>query len=117
MPDDLIREAAVQVPEEDLREIVRRIVAAVDPEKIILFGSAARGTMGPDSDLDLLVVKSGEYHPVDASQAVYRTLPDIDLSIDVIVATPEALAKYGDSFCVVYYPALREGKLLYDRAG
>jgi predicted nucleotidyltransferase len=44
--------------EETLQEIVRRIVAAVRPEKIILFGSAAREEMGPDSDLDLLVIKS-----------------------------------------------------------
>jgi predicted nucleotidyltransferase len=43
---------------EILQEIVRRIVAAVQPEKIILFGSAARQEMGPDSDLDLLVIKS-----------------------------------------------------------
>ena len=42
-----------------LDEVVQRIVAVADPEKIILFGSAARGELGPDSDLDLLVVKSG----------------------------------------------------------
>jgi len=41
-----------------LDEVVQRIVAVADPEKIILFGSAARGELGPDSDLDLLVVKS-----------------------------------------------------------
>jgi predicted nucleotidyltransferase len=44
--------------EEMLQEIVRRIVEAVRPEKIILFGSAAREEMGPDSDLDLLVIKT-----------------------------------------------------------
>jgi predicted nucleotidyltransferase len=114
--EDLIRQAAVQVPEADLREIVRRIVEAVDPEKIILFGSAARGEMGPDSDLDLLVVKSGEYHPLDASQKVYRMLPDLDISTDVIVATPQTLERYRDSFCLVFYPALREGKVIYERA-
>ena len=42
-----------------LDEVVQRIVAVADPEKIILFGPAARGELGPDSDLDLLVVKSG----------------------------------------------------------
>ena len=41
-----------------LREIIRRIVEVAAPEKIILFGSAARGEMGPDSDVDRLVIKS-----------------------------------------------------------
>ncbi len=45
-----------------LADIVRRVVEAADPEKIILFGSAARGTMGPDSDLDLLVIKGGKFN-------------------------------------------------------
>ncbi len=45
-----------------LDDIVRRIVEVDQPERIILFGSAARGEMGPDSDLDLLVIKSGQYH-------------------------------------------------------
>jgi predicted nucleotidyltransferase len=44
--------------EEVLQDIIHRIVQAVAPEKIILFGSAVRGEMGPDSDVDLLIVKS-----------------------------------------------------------
>jgi predicted nucleotidyltransferase len=42
-----------------LADIVRRIVRAAKPEKIVLFGSAARGEMGPDSDYDVLVIKGG----------------------------------------------------------
>ena len=53
------------VSDEILQEIVRRIVAAVRPEKIILFGSAARGKMGPNSDVDLLVIKKGQISPCD----------------------------------------------------
>ena len=44
-----------------LADIIKRVVEAADPEKIVLFGSAARGTMGPDSDLDLLVIKGGKF--------------------------------------------------------
>jgi uncharacterized protein len=43
-----------------LADVVKRVVDAAAPEKIVLFGSAARGTMGPDSDLDLLVIKGGQ---------------------------------------------------------
>ena len=51
------------VSEEILQEIVRRIVAAVRPDRIILFGSAARGKMGPNSDVDLLVHQKGQISP------------------------------------------------------
>ena len=44
-----------------LAEVVRQIVEAARPEKIVLFGLAARGTMGPDSDIDLLVIKGGRF--------------------------------------------------------
>jgi len=45
-----------------LADIVRRVVEAAQPDKIILFGSAARGEMGPDSDIDLLVIKRGRFN-------------------------------------------------------
>ncbi len=46
-----------------LADIVERVVRAAEPEKIVLFGSAARVTMGPDSDYDLLVLKGGGVCP------------------------------------------------------
>lgn len=114
--DELIQQVASQVPEEDLRDIVRRIVEVADPEKIILFGSAARGTMGPNSDLDLLVIKRGDYHHLTAAQEIYRALRDIGYAKDIIVVTPEEVAEYGDCFALVLYPALREGKVIYERS-
>jgi predicted nucleotidyltransferase len=44
-----------------LKEIIKRVVDVAHPESIIMFGSAARGEMGPNSDVDLLVIKNGEY--------------------------------------------------------
>ena len=52
-----------KVSQEVLAKIVQRIVEVAQPERIILFGSAAREDMGPHSDIDLLVVKSGEFDP------------------------------------------------------
>ena len=57
-----------------LADIVRRVVAVAKPEQIVLFGSAARGTMGPNSDVDLLVVKSGRFHRGRLTEAIYRGL-------------------------------------------
>src|SRR5437870_5110538 len=100
------------VGEETLREIVRRIVEAVHPEKIILFGSAARGEMGPDSDIDVLVVKRCA-HRRETARAIRRKLIGIPVPIDIIVATPEDLAVSRDAIGFIYRPAFQEGKEIY----
>jgi len=98
--------------EELLQEIVRRIVEAVQPEKIVLFGSAARGEMGPDSDLDFLVITTCE-HRRNTARKIRRQLIGIGVPIDIIVAKPEDIERYGDAIGLIYRPALREGKVLY----
>lgn len=98
--------------EEILQEVVRRIVAAVQPEKIILFGSAARQEMGPDSDLDLLVIKSCRNRR-ETARRIRRSLLGIGVSKDIIVATPQDLERYKDTVGLIYRPALKEGKVLY----
>jgi len=102
-----------RVPDQKLLdEIVRRIVEAVQPEKIILFGSAARGEMGPDSDVDLLVVKACD-SPREIERQIYRRLIGIGVPKDVLVVTPEHLDKHKDTIGYIYRPALREGKVIY----
>ena len=100
------------VSDEILQEIVRRIVAAVQPEKIILFGSAAREEMGPDSDVDLLVIKSCG-HRRKTARKIGRSLIGIGIPTDIIVATPDDIERYKDTIGLIYRPALKEGKVLY----
>jgi predicted nucleotidyltransferase len=95
-----------------LDEIIQRIVDAAQPEKIILFGSAAHGRMGKDSDVDLLVVKSGA-HRLNLMGTIYKKLHGVDAAVDVIVVTPEDLERYGESHALVIAPALKEGKVVY----
>lgn len=97
-----------------LQEIVRRIVEAVLPEKIILFGSAARGEMGPDSDLDLLVVKTCERRR-EVARAVRACLRGVapGRGKDVVVVTPADVERDRDTIGYVIRPALREGRVLY----
>jgi len=97
-----------------LDRVIRRIVQVAQPEKIILFGSAARGKVGPSSDLDLLVIKSG-VHRRRLAQAIYRNLVGVGQAVDVVVVTPEDVERYQDSFALVIEPALREGKVVYAR--
>jgi predicted nucleotidyltransferase len=97
-----------------LDEIVRRIVEVAEPEKIILFGSAARGELGPDSDIDLLVVKP-DVHRRRLTQAIYMGLVGVGQAVDVVVVTPKDIEQYKDAFALVIEPALREGKVVYSR--
>ncbi len=103
-----------QVGQETLNEIIRRIVKVAAPEKIILFGSAARGEMRPNSDVDLLVVKSGA-HRRRLARAVYLNLFGVGQAVDVVVVTPDDIERHKDSFALVIEPALQEGKVVYAR--
>lgn len=97
-----------------LADIVARIVHAAQPERIVLFGSAARGEMGPDSDLDLLVVKRGKFNRHRVTVAIYRALRGKGAPVDLVVVTPEEVDRYRDTHCLVICPALREGKVVYE---
>ena len=97
-----------------LREIIRRIVKVAAPEKIILFGSAARGEMGPNSDVDLLVIKRGKFHRGRLTEKIYMNLFGVGQAVDVVVVTSDDVKRYGDCFALVIYPALREGRVVYD---
>ena len=76
-----------------LNEIIDRIVSASQPERIILFGSAAKGTMGKDSDIDLLVIKSN-VHRGKTTDQIYRSMKGVGYPVDVIVAHPEDLENH-----------------------
>jgi predicted nucleotidyltransferase len=95
-----------------LDQIIRRIVEVAKPEKIILFGSAARGEMGPHSDVDLLVIKSGAKR-LDLTGQIYRNLHGVGEAVDVVVVTPEDVERYHDSQALIIAPALKEGRVVY----
>ena len=101
------------LPQEILDELVSRIVAATRPERIIQFGSAARGTMGPNSDVDLLVVKAGTYNKLHETQAIYLALGEHPVAVDVVLVTPEEVDRLKDVHHCVVKPAVREGREVY----
>ncbi|MBI4556219.1 MAG: nucleotidyltransferase domain-containing protein [Candidatus Hydrogenedentes bacterium] len=103
----------MEPPTKIINQVVHRIVKTARPRRIILFGSAARGKMRADSDLDILVVVRDGTHRTHTAQRIYEKLVGVDIDVDVVVATEQDLLKYGDNFSLVYYPALREGKQIY----
>jgi predicted nucleotidyltransferase len=96
-----------------LEAALERIVAVAKPDRVILFGSAARGTAGAQSDLDFLVIKGGIASRRHLAQAIYRALVGIRASIDVVVMTPEDVEALKDGVATIVGPALREGREVY----
>jgi uncharacterized protein len=95
---------------EDYKDaIVQRILGAVQPRRIIIFGSAARGEMGPDSDIDILVVMPDGVECLRTEMDLYTHLSGLGIPKDVVVATETEVAERGDDWSLVLYPALREG--------
>ncbi len=98
-----------------LQEMVRRIVEVAHPDRIVLFGSRARGDNRPDSDVDLLVIlPSDEPHYVRA-RPLYRALRDIFVPTDIVVYTPDEVDNWRNVRQALVATALREGTVLYER--
>ena len=109
----------VSVTDALLKDIAEKIVAAVHPRMIILFGSHARGTARPDSDLDFIVVEDGPFGPERSRRAetvkLWRLLRDVRVAKDFLVFTPEEMEKWRDTPNHVVAHALREGRVMYER--
>jgi predicted nucleotidyltransferase len=97
-------------------EITRRIIETSHPEKIILFGSYARGNFSADSDLDLLIIVPGIKRLRRESIRVRRALRGLLAPVDIVMATPEQIKRLGNTNGLVYQSALREGRVLYERS-
>jgi predicted nucleotidyltransferase len=99
--------------EPHISELIRRIVDAVHPDEIILFGSAARGTSNAESDLDVLVIMPDGSHRRQAMNKIYKGLLGSALPVDIVVATQNDITRYGQTPGLVYRRALEEGIRLY----
>lgn len=113
-PDDPIR---YQVDSDLMNEIVRRIVVTARPEKVILFGSRARGDARPDSDIDLLVVANDPQPRSLRACALYGALSDILIPMDILVYRPEEIEEWRNVPQAFVTTAVREGDVLYEDHG
>jgi predicted nucleotidyltransferase len=106
----------MKVPAEVLDELVRRLVEAVHPTRIILFGSASRGEMREHSDLDVMVVVPDNLSQKEIWNRAFSALRRLGFATDLVVVNEGTLAKYADCPGLVYEQALKEGKELYHAA-
>jgi len=104
-----------KVKQADILKMVQLIVAEVKPVQVILFGSYARGSARPDSDVDLLVIERDPVAQRRESVRLRRLLKDFKAPIDVVVFGQSFAERYSDIPGSVLYPAFREGKVLYGK--
>ena len=101
--------------DECIAAMTDRIVRDFNPIRLILFGSAARGEADRHSDIDILVVLARIDDKHQTAVAIRRVLSDIPAAKDILVTTPDEIATRGHLVGTVLRPALREGKVLYER--
>jgi predicted nucleotidyltransferase len=105
------------LPNDLIDDIIRRIAQAAQPEKIILFGSRARGDARPDSDIDLLVIKESTEPGYLRDAALYLALAGLNAPVDVMTYTPEEVSDWSEVPLAFITTAVREGKVVYEKKG
>jgi predicted nucleotidyltransferase len=96
-------------------DIIRRIVETAQPDKIILFGSRARGDARPNSDFDVLVIKESNEPRYRRSVPLYVALADLPAEVEVMVYTPEEIEEWRKVPQALVTTAVREGTTIYER--
>lgn len=101
------------VDQKTFDDVIARIVEVADPERIVLFGSAAHGDVGANSDLDLLIIKDGA-DSLELMARVYSRLHGVGTAVDAIVVSSEDVERFKDSHALVIKPALQDGEVVYE---
>ncbi|OHB85319.1 MAG: hypothetical protein A2Z38_06960 [Planctomycetes bacterium RBG_19FT_COMBO_48_8] len=108
----------VNTPDNVIDRMTQRIVHEVHPQRILLFGSWARGEANQDSDIDLLVVEREPFGPARSRRQeaarIWRCLSEFRIPTDILVYSVSELMHWKDSSNHVVGRALKEGKVLYE---
>ncbi len=114
-PGPLVNREATGADQDVIAGIVRRIVETAQPEKIILFGSRARGHSRSDSDFDILVIQESEEPRYRRSVPLYVALADLPVEVEVMVYTPHEVEEWSQVPQAFVTTAVREGTIIYKR--
>ncbi len=98
-----------------IQETVLRIAERFAPERIVLFGSYARGDADEESDVDLMVLFPEVDNPRERAAEIYTAIAGCGFAKDILVSTVSRFERYRNVPNTVYWPASREGRVLYER--
>jgi len=104
-----------KVNEDLINDIVERIVEAVNPEKIILFGSYAYGKPTKNSDLDILVIMNSKLPRYKRSVPIFKALAGILIPKDIIAYTPQEVEEWDEVPQAFITTAVSKGKVIYEK--
>jgi len=99
-----------------IRRMARRIAERFSPDRIILFGSYAKGRPRPGSDADLLVIFRSVRDRRSKAAQIYAHLAGSGMPKDIVVVSRADVERYGDLHGMIIRPALEEGRVLYERS-
>ena len=95
-------------------ELVRRVRSAVNAERIVLFGSTARGGARPDSDVDILVVAKSDLPRFRRAAPIYAAVADLPFEVEAVCYTPDEVAEWSGVPESLVATAMREGVVIYE---
>ncbi len=101
--------------EDEIKRLVRRIVNRVEPYKVIVFGSYAKGNATKRSDLDLFVIKDTFLPMARRNEDIRSLLANLPIAVDVHVYTPEEVEEYGSEKYTFVHSVLKTGKVIYQK--
>src|SRR5437868_1256764 len=99
----------------EIDTLVARVVERIHPQKVILFGSYAKGTATLRSDLDIFLIKETELPVLLRADALKPLLANTLIPVDVHVFTPEEVEEYRDERFSFIHSVLTTGKIVYER--
>jgi predicted nucleotidyltransferase len=99
-----------------LEKAIESIIKSVNPDKIILFGSRARGDFKKESDYDICIIKKGVEHRRKLAQQIYRFLYGVGVPVDIIVETPERFEELKDNPFMIYQEISKYGRVVYEKS-
>lgn len=101
-----------------IEEVVQKIGSDFKPDKIILFGSYAWGSPGPDSDVDLFIIKESEKTRIERERELHSLLVPRVLPLDILVYTPTELEEQiNKKHNLFLEDIMRNGIVLYSKHG
>ena len=106
----------MNINEDLVEEIVKRILSVSVPSKVILFGSAATGQMTRDSDIDLLIVENRPEDQRKESIRIREVLQGLGYAFDIIVISTEWFNESKEVIGGIAYPANKYGRVIYEVA-
>ena len=103
------------INEDNIRMVAKRMGIAADAERVILFGSHARGEAREYSDVDLLIIAESELPRFKRSRKLYKLIKPYPFAMDIVVYTPEEIRKGKRSPASFVSTVLKDGKTVYER--